>query len=290
MILKVYVDESLIYSKGRPELIVVAGYVGLKEVWEKLFSLKWSAALSKHNAPHFHFREFNAKANFTNPESPYCNWDDERRDNFFYDLALAIPDELIPVAGAYNAGLHDESDAKGDPDKLLFGTFFNDVRDAISTHWPTFTGKNFEDKIEFLFDHTDKKKWRESLHVVHDFFSKRDSRFGELSFQNDKDPNHFGLQAADLLAGIYRQAEQNKLKEGGRLQLYRIVDLILFRNLFPKDHPLNLWNCGMSPAAFRFMIEQFRIDEKKRKREWLRTGKTNQPYLPLQHYRYPKII
>jgi hypothetical protein len=102
-----------------------------------------------------------------------------------------------------------------------------------------------------------------------------------ISFRDDQDPKYMGLQAADYIAAIYRQAAYDK-SESGEKRNPRIIDVILFRNLDdPRLQGLNL--SFMPEPAFELMTEAFRIDERNHKRQWKAQGITGRKYYPLDY-------
>jgi hypothetical protein len=84
-----------------------------------------------------------------------------------------------------------------------------------------------------------------------------------------------------MIAYVSRQAAE-RLYETGKLQPQRIIDLILFKNLRPKNHP---WHYGdMSLLQWELLIMELRNNKKV----WDMTnkvmGKKKQPYYPLFHH------
>ena len=280
MILQVYADESGTndpagQAKGS-EVPVVAGYIASADYWTR-FCAEWKAALDRHRAPYFHFREFASKHLCAKRDSPYYQWNHERRDDFLYDLAMIAGDVAVPIGGLYDAKKHHALGFNGDPFKGAFAAFFNDVREAMDTHWPGCT-----DKVLFIFDNNDNKKWRESLHEVYDFFKEKDGRFGELTFEDDKDPKHLGLQAADMSAYATRQQGVPHMESGKQLQPMRILDIILNKNLRPAQF------AGIHPLVWGMIINLFRADQKKQKREWAAQGLPKKRYYPYEHFPFEK--
>jgi len=285
VIIKFYVDESASYDKdGKMVFFAVGGFASLQENWIK-FATQWRAVLDKHKIKNFHFREFNAKANYSDPQSQYYKMNLQDRDDLFYDLAMVTSENLVPVGGSYPIRLHVEKTIEGNPVEFLIAAFFNDIREAISAHWPEINGSDFSSKALLIFDKTTDKKWKKDVLKVYDFFSERDARIGGLTFEDDEDPKHIGLQAADFLSAIYRQAAEMESVTGKR-QEYRIIDLIFFRNLREKDHP---WNMSrIHPSVFKLMIDLFRMEEKKTKKEWAARGIKNKIYYVTEHFPFDK--
>jgi Protein of unknown function (DUF3800) len=277
VILKVYFDESESFDgDGKSKIIVVGGYIALKDEWRK-FTDEWRAVLDKNGIKNFHFHQFHAKTDDEN--NPYRNWTDDERDEFFYDLAMVLSERLIPVGGSYDTKRHQELSNTNNPIDSVFKRFFDDLQVAATEHWPQFTGGDFENKILFIYDKTTNPKWLLPLHNNHRMKSDEDSRFGGLSFENDEDPRHLGLQAADFYCGIFRQASERQYATK-QLMDYRIIDIIITRHLREQNHKWSL--TAINPAKFRLMIHYLREDSKRQKQEWSKQG-IKQVYYPLKH-------
>jgi hypothetical protein len=278
MMLQVFFDETAKSKGGKDEFIAIGGCVALKDDWVGVQN-GWQAVLKKYDVKSFHFREFNAKASKTNPESNYYQWDDQRREDFFYDLAMVMSRTIVPVGGDYPVKKHREICLDGDPIKNVFAAFFNDVREAVSDYWPELSGNEGHEKILFVYDMGAGDKWNKPLHEAHRFFKERDERFGTLAFDDDKSCPP--LQMADFFCGIYRQVSERRTASG-QWQQYRIVDIILFRHLRSPEHDLGLAN--MSESKFKILIANLREDEKRQKREWKRRGISGKIYYPSQYH------
>jgi hypothetical protein len=215
------------------------------------------------------------------PKSPYYNWSWKKRDSFFYDLALAIGQNAVPVCGDYALGKHKELGLDSEPFEHLFKAFFNDVGVGLAHHWPSLNGPNFKEKIHFVCDDNPNKRWTDTFREVHCQAKQMDERIGGISFENDEDPAHTGLQVADYLIALYRQNAFEK-SETGQHQKPRIIDLIVYRNLdHPGSHGINA--SFMPQPIFEVMIEAFRKDEQAQKQRWKARGNKGQKYYPLEH-------
>src|SRR5450631_2389357 len=81
-----------------------------------------------------------------------------------------------------------------------------------------------------ILDHCDKKEWTTPLHQIYAEYRAKDSRIGGLSFEDDKDPMHLALQAADLSSMHFRNSARQYVEtEGSRLDV-TLVDFILSKN------------------------------------------------------------
>lgn len=66
----------------------------------------------------------------------------------------------------------------------------------------------------------------------------------------------------------------------------RIIDFILYRNLREGQH---LWNYSrIHPFIFELIVDLFRRDEKRQKREWEALGYNKEKYYPLEHFPFDK--
>jgi hypothetical protein len=280
-VLKAYFDESAKQaSDGKDACVVIGGYIAMRQDWE-CFVRDWQRVLNKYRVDVFHFHEYHAKASYKDPDSDYYQWNNERRDSFFYDLAMVMSKRVVPVGGDYPIDQHREKGLDSDPLSNVFAAFFNDVREAVTAHWPKCAGKDNSDRILFVYDGGDNKsqtKWTEPLIRVHRFFKERDTRFGDLLFEDDKVCQP--LQAADFYCGVYRQAAERR-QSTGMLQGWRIIDIILSRHLRQPGHQ---WSYSDIPdGAFKRMVESFLEDEKRQKRQWKRAG-IHRKYFPLKHH------
>jgi hypothetical protein len=282
VIIKVYADESGTHdetgqTKGS-EVPVVAGYFAPADYWVK-FCDEWQSVLAKYKAPYFHNKELGKHRRLN---SPYFGWDKDRVTDFRYDLAMIAGSEAIPIGGLYHAKKHHQLGFKGKPFELAFQLFFNDFCEAMNSH-----KLGFAEKILFIFDNNDNKKWKKSLNKVYGMFKEKNPTFGDLTFEDDQDSLHLGLQAADLYASASRQLGVPHMESGKQLQPMRILDLILNQNLREKNHP---WNYSqMHPLMFKLVTDLFRADEKRQKKEWAVRGLQNKEYYPFEHFPFEKF-
>lgn len=279
MIIKVYADESGTHDetgqeKGS-EVPVVAGFFAPESYWPK-FCNEWEGVLNKCKVRYFHNKELGWHHRLK-PNNPYFGWNNDQVDDFRYDLAMVAGSEAIPIGGFYHAKKHFELGYEGNPFELAFQLFFNDFCEAMNSH-----KLGIAQKVHFIFDSNDNKEWKASLQKVYEMFKAKNPTFGELSFEDDKAPQHLGLQAADLYASASRRVGVSHMKSGKQLQPMRILDLILNRNLREKDHP---WNYSqMHPIIFKMTIDLLRSDEKRQKQEWESSGLKNKEYYPFEHF------
>jgi hypothetical protein len=228
-----YIDESGTHDptgkqKGS-EVPVVSGYMASREEWIK-FCGDWKTVLDKYKVPYFHFREFNDRDDRkTNAKSPYYLWDEAKAESFKYDLA-EIAGRHVPIGGMYNLEEHTKrfTDDKTYPYTFVFVTFFRDLNEAVSTHYPRPTVD-----ISFVFDQKPgEDKWASVLDNVAAEFRKKDSRIGKISFADKKDYPHWPLQAADMIAFRTRRLAVPRLQKQA-FQIATVLDIMLQRNLRP---------------------------------------------------------
>ena len=291
MLIKVYGDESGTHDKtGKQkgsEVPVVGGYFAPPEFWDN-FNKQWQAVLDdpKYKAPYFHAKELEFHYRQRESKKPFYKWSDEKVADFKYDLAMVAGNGAIPIGGmAFAAGISQKG-LNIDPFELAFTLFFNDLCEALNAR------KLFNvDRFSFVFDSHENESWRDYAHNVHAVFRKNNPNFGGISFEDDKDPLHCGLQAADLYASSIRRPAVPHMQSGGKLQPRRTIDLILMRHMREEGHSWNL--SGIPDLVFRLMIGLFREDERRMRAQWKKQGIKGREYhpefdFPFEQYGIPK--
>jgi hypothetical protein len=249
----------------------IAGLIDTAEKWI-VFGKKWKRILDSYNAPFFHFREFASKHLCAKPNSPYYGWSEGKRHSFLYDLAIHVGDSAVPMGGAYAARRNSKLGLPGNGHKIAICSFFDSLIALLNSHWPQYDGKAL-----LILDHSTDRTWTGLLHEVHSQYLSKDKRIGGLSFEDDKDPKHLPLQAADLSAYIFRQFTEKYVEsEGKESPPSRLLDFILNMNLDPF-----LWN--MDRNERRRLVRCMCEDEKRKMALWKSQGIT-QKYLPLDHF------
>jgi Protein of unknown function (DUF3800) len=215
----VYADESGTHDKNGTErgseVAVVAGYAAKVDSWTK-FCKDWRAVLKAYSAPYFHFNEFadaSAVARNKRPptsrhkNNPYSGWAIDQLDNFLFDLAkVAAAGSRVPVAGyvdtrGYAGYLKQMPEEKmRNPHAGCVWWFYESALQGIQAKWP-----RLQWPITFIFDQTASEEWRSAITSAHLSYQKLNSRIKAIAFANKKDPEHYPLQAADLLAYRLRQ-------------------------------------------------------------------------------------
>lgn len=265
--LQVYADESGTHA-GAP-IATVGGFVDSPENWEQ-FRPKWKTALNNFRTPYFHFREFASRALCSDVQSPYYNWSHSKRRAFLYRLAFVASLVGVPIGGASNTKHRLKEEA--------IATFYDSLCATLDTHWPDYGGK-----VLIIFDGCKhNNEWRLALHTVHNLFRERDNRIGALTFEDDKDPKHTALQAADLMAYSFRQhAERHIATAKGEDTILRVLNFILYRNIEPRLKVLN-------DKEWERVISCIQEDEKELTKKWAKQGHPERIYEPDKDFNFDK--
>jgi len=270
VILKVYADESETHATS------ICGYIATPDYW-KQFCREWQKILDDFKAPYFHFREFTTKELYSKVGNAYYNWSEKKRDKFLLDLAVLTSEVAIPVGGSYSRMGKTETETKEKRWENSLVKFFVDLNHVLSEVWPDYTGE-----ILFIFDRCENKKKLIPIRTVHGSFAEKDSRFGCLSFEDDKDPVHLPLQAADLCSYIERQYVEKLLEVDEKIKTpeTRMLDMILLRNRHEQLRKL-------STRQWKLFINIVRKHREWQMAEWKRHG-IKQVYYPNVHFPWEK--
>jgi hypothetical protein len=268
--LRVYADES------ETEATSICGYIATADYWQE-FRRKWQKILDDFNAPYFHFREFTTKELYSKAGNAYYNWSEKKRDKFLLDLAVLASEVAIPVGGSFSRLGKEKTETKEKRWENSLNKFFEDLNHVLSEVWPDYAGK-----ILFVFDRCQDKKKLISIHTVHGTFADRDSRLGGLTFEDDKDPMHLPLQAADLCSYVERQYVEKLREEDEKIKAPepRMLDMILFRNRHEKLRRL-------STRQWKLFINEVRNHRERQLAEWKRRG-IKLVYYPNKHFPWEK--
>jgi hypothetical protein len=276
VILRIYADESGTNDRTGKQygssVPTVCGYIQTPEYWG-LFSKKWKRILNDYHVPYFHFRELVTPRLREKSCNPYNRWSEKKIDGFIHDLAFLCSQAAIPIGGCFNAKLAHALNISEDPFKSALELFFEDLKEALSHRWPSYTGR-----ILFVFDRTDSAEWTSTIHSVYKEQTKRDSRFGGLTFEDDKDPMHVPLQAADLYAYSVRQYAERALqrKRGEPSEPARFLDFLLMRLSHPMSGLITL-------QQWTHVVRNVRQDRDRQMAIWKRKN-IKQAYWPLVHH------
>lgn len=270
MPLTVYADES------ETDATSICGYIATPDYWNE-FRRKWQKILDDYQAPYFHFREFTTKELYSKAGNAYYNWSEKKRDKFLLDLAVLASEVAIPVGGSYSRMGNAKTETKEKIWENSLVKFFEDLNHVLSEVWP-----DYSDKILFVFDRCQNKKKRIPISAVHGSFAEKDSRFGGLKFEDDKDSMHLPLQAADLCSYIERQYVEKLLEEDGKIKVPepRMLDMILLRNRHLKLRKL-------STRQWKLFVNEVRNHREWQIAEWKRSG-ISQVYYPNIHFPWEK--
>lgn len=220
MNLAIYADESGTHDKAgslpQSEVAVMAGYVGKKESWIK-FLRDWYAALNKYGVKRFHFTQLQFASKIAEgggsvyqKGNPYFRWSKQQCEDFLLDCAkVASAGSRLPVGADFDTRRYSQSTIPEplrmeNPHAGAVWMFYESALEQVKAKWPNARGP-----ITFCFDQTDDPKWQIALQTVHGSFrriyEKALPRIGGITFGDSRDPDYYGLQAADLLAGRLRQ-------------------------------------------------------------------------------------
>jgi hypothetical protein len=279
----VYADESgtenLNPQKGKGSNPCLCGYIATPDFWAK-FCDDWNKVLKDAKVKYFHFRELH-KLERVKEGNPYQGWDDDKADDFIFDLASVIGKGTLPVPFGghdYFKNIKMQNRLK-DPYSHAFELFFKDLIVALDEHWPKFEGK-----VDLFFESNESQNWILPLTKKIEEWQKKDSRIGIPAFPKWDDERHgIPLQAADMFAYASRQNAE-RLFDTQQPQLHRILDLILFKNLRPKGHHYHYGD--MNPLIWEIIIKEFRMHKKLLDMTNVIMGFPKQPYYPLLHHPY----
>jgi hypothetical protein len=249
-----YLDESGTHDESAKmlgsEVPIIAGYMATREQWGE-FCQDWQKALDDDTVSYFHYRVFNARdERKTNSKSPYYGWDDERAAKFEFKLA-EIAGRQIPLIGHYNLKGHK---AKFEWDKTysyeyVMKVFFQKMLAKVSEHYP-----HLNEKIAFIMDLNQDKRWGNALYAVAEHYRKQDGRIGGVHFDEGyvekKRRPLLPLQAADMIAYRSRRLA-TKFYENNEKQFADILNIMLMRNLKPDRK----WRPSISQEQFRSVYD-----------------------------------
>jgi hypothetical protein len=276
VILRVYGDESgtsdITGRQPGSAVPVLSGLIETPEYWSS-FCPKWKKILSNYRAPFFHFREFASKYLCSKPSSPYYGWSEKKRHRFLYKLAIQTSESAVPIGGACGARRNYKLGLTTNPFEIAINNFFESLLFELELHWPKFDGK-----VLIVLDSCRDEKWLVPLGKVHSNFAAKDIRIGGLTFEDDKDPLHLPLQAADLSSYVFRQQAKRFIESEGKEEPnLRVLHLILSRNM-------NVKLRQMKNTEWDRFIHLMCEDEEKKMAIWKKEGKINQKYYPHEHF------
>jgi hypothetical protein len=272
MTLKLYADESGIHSGAK--VVVLAGLIESREYWQS-FNHRWKGVLDNHAARYFHYREFRENA-AAKQDSQYYGWSKEKRKNFIYRLAMLTGESAVPVGGGSRVERKFDSGANLNPFEQAIRNFYESTIKMLNLHWPKYDGK-----VLIILDNCDEKEWTGPLHQIHTEYKNKDSRIGGLSFEDDKDPLHCGLQAADLSTMHFRNgANQYIDTPEGELIDASLIDFIVHKN---QDLDFR----SLDKKKYEKLIFDIRDHEATQTALWRQQG-IKKTYYPLENFPFEK--
>jgi hypothetical protein len=206
----------------------------------------------------------------------YFGWSEKKRRGFIYDLALVASESATPMGASTSIKWHQKSGLGINPFEDAITKIFESFSKELSVHFNGFDGKAL-----FIFDRCDDKNWILPLHKVHSVFAEKDPRIGGLTFEDDKDPKHSALQAADLLSYSFRQQAERCLESGTIEVPLKLLHVILMRNIDPALRDL-------LPAFWHKFVVAMIEDEKIHKEKWAKAGHPREVYYPERHFNFER--
>ncbi len=268
MNLLAYADESYLLD-GNNDIIAVAGWLSSEERLDE-FNVAWKKVLDSYGAKNFHFKEFADKSHTYFNTTQYDGWDELKRENFLFDLALAACEMGAPAGGC---SFPDKTKAeKQDSFSLIKHAYFLFFTSAIicTGRFKTFNAQ--VDKIDFVFDKNDDPSWFKALNEMFSECKEHGGApFGNWSQLQDSDC--YPLQAADLYVYAMRQNAERFSKNGMKPMHARTLDFILEKNRPDVDN----WTFTKHEWAHLCILVVNHY------REWKNTN-PGKKYYPLQHY------
>jgi hypothetical protein len=226
--LVIYADESGTHggktgSQPQSEVATVAGYAGKVDSWVKL-RRDWKAILDKNHVDYFHYSPLRYAIKVaglgrivSQKGNPYRGWSKSQSEDFLLDCArVAAAGNRLPVGvdfdtRGYSQSMIPERLRMANPPAGAVWMFYETALRQIKKQWPMARGP-----IAFCFDRTDNREWLMEAQLIHCEFehayAKKLPRIGGISFEDKKQPENYGLQAADLYAGRLRELARLMLK------------------------------------------------------------------------------
>ena len=161
--------------------------------------------------------------------NPYKNWNEDKLRNYLFDLAPLAGSRLI-IGGWVPTKLYNEDKLAGVPGKerhpyeLCLDHLFGTTVDQIKLHKSPWKRQ----PISFVFDHSENKKWRDTITDRFHFNQKEFRQFNEIGFKYKDD--HVPLQAADMIS--YRlRSNMSGLAELNFSKAWPELDDIIFKQI-----------------------------------------------------------
>jgi len=213
---------------------------------------------------------------FGNNESRFYGWSDEKTDDFIYDMAITASLTAIPFGGGHALKRMAPGATTSEMYTIMFEQYFSDFSDTMNVLFPKFNGK-----ASFFFDDNNNENWIAVLNKIHKAWREKDSRVGEYTSVKKGDERAVPCQAADLFAYVQRQ-QLEIVFDKDEIQPSRVLDLIISRNAFPKNHPKYKFAL-MPETKWRDLIRQLRDYKRKMDATNKIMGTPKQPYSLYNH-------
>jgi hypothetical protein len=199
-------------------MTIAACYVSTKVQWDE-FSKNWRKALDDEGLDFFHMTDFMASRE--RGVKPYCEWDQPKRDRFYYRLANIINTRIrtgfVFALPTESFDLHTPEHFKRDLGKRHFTFAVRTVLDLVS-QW--YAGYGSAKGVQYVFDRMGKGSGE--ITAIFDIAKERPewaAKLGVLPNEADgitfQNKEHFRpLQAADILAWNMRSFMQGEISRG----------------------------------------------------------------------------
>jgi hypothetical protein len=267
LMLKVYADETGTHDDA--DVVILSGLIETPVYWES-FNRRWKGILDRAGAKYFHYREFRECANIK-PSAPYYGWPISKRKKFIFKLAMLVGESAVPTGGMYPTTHNKKIGINNKPFDSAIDAFYRSTLVTLDSHWRNYTGQ-----VLFVFDKSNNRKWTEPLIEIHRKFMDKDPRIEDIEFEDDKNPSHLALQAADLSAIHLRNETREYVAAGGGIFDMGIIDFIVSKNIDPQFR-------SVPKEMVAKIIGDMRKDEALKRRNGF-TG----AYIPIKHFDFKK--
>lgn len=199
-------------------MTIAACYVSTKTQWDE-FNKNWRKALDDEGLAFFHMTDFTASRE--HGVKPYCDWDQPKRERFYYRLANIINTRMKAgfVFGlpTQSFDLYTPEHFKRDLGKRHFTFAVRSVLDLVSQWYASYgSGK----AVQYVFDRTGKGVGE--ITAIFDIAKERPEWAAKLGFRPSEpdgiafqNKEYFRpLQAADILAWNMRSFMQGEISKG----------------------------------------------------------------------------
>jgi hypothetical protein len=219
MMLQVCADESYRLDDGGAKVIAIGGWLSRPDNFQG-FCQYWEEVLKAYKVEYFHFNEFADRKHLYYPNTPYDGWDDVKREDFLFDLALVACEVGVPLGACVSPNT--EADTETHLIIHAYKWFFAGVQKVMKEKFDP------GDTVDFIFDENNNPIWEIVTIETLKAFKKNGAPFGNRGYQDDK--LFIPLQAADLYVYAMRQNAERFYKKNREPGQPRLLDLILEKN------------------------------------------------------------